>query len=291
MAALFLILAHLAADFYLQSDTMVSDKRKYLGKHILHHFVCTAAVLMSTAFIYQNSFNLLHQLLLPLLFITGTHAIIDYGKILLIDREVSSKQGNQSKLAFFILDQLFHIAMIIAACILFLGMAPGNTAQTVLNVFQTNYSPGLLNGMLSAFIILILATTVSGHMIRILLGSLPSQMLTFEGKYGFKNERREKDPLIKGLDQKLWTEEYNYMVFSKHDLSRGVWIGYIERLLVMILTFLSAYPAIGFIVAAKAIARFKQLDDREWAEYFLLGTLSSMFLGLLFGILLRAVLL
>ncbi|KEZ50309.1 hypothetical protein AZ46_0206360 [Metabacillus indicus LMG 22858] len=68
-------------------------------------------------------------------------------------------------------------------------------------------------------------------------------------------------------------------------------IGYIERLLVLILTFYSAYPAIGFIVTAKSIARFKQMDDRNWAEYFLLGTLTSMFVGIALGLLLREVLL
>jgi diadenosine tetraphosphate (Ap4A) HIT family hydrolase len=85
-------------------------------------------------------------------------------------------------------------------------------------------------------------------------------------------------------------EEYNYYTFNKHDLSRGKLIGYIERLLVIILTFYSAYPAIAFIVTAKSIARFKQMDDRNWAEYFLLGTLTSMFLGIFFGLLLREVL-
>ena len=34
--------------------------------------------------------------------------------------------------------------------------------------------------------------------------------------------------------------------------------------------------AIGFVVAAKTLARFRQLDDREFAEYYLLGTLASV---------------
>ncbi len=80
------------------------------------------------------------------------------------------------------------------------------------------------------------------------------------------------------------------MVFNKHDMSRGKLIGYIERLLVILLTYYSSYPAIAFIVTAKSIARFKQMDDRDWAEYFLLGTLTSMFIGIMFGILLREIL-
>jgi hypothetical protein len=149
---------------------------------------------------------------------------------------------------------------------------------------------GTINSVLFILIVMILATSVSGHMIKILLGSLPNQLLTFEGKYTFKNERQEAQYAKNHTGNRAITEEYNYTIFSKHDLSRGKLIGYIERLLVIVLTFYSAYPAIGFIVAAKSIARFKQMDDRNWAEYFLLGTLTSMFIGITLGILLREVL-
>jgi hypothetical protein len=60
-------------------------------------------------------------------------------------------------------------------------------------------------------------------------------------------------------------------------------------LLVILLTVVGAYPSIAFIVAAKSIARFKQLEDRNWAEYFLLGTLSSIFLGLMLGLLIKGI--
>lgn len=64
----------------------------------------------------------------------------------------------------------------------------------------------------------------------------------------------------------------------------------IERLLVIILTVIGVYPSIAFIIAAKSIARFKQLDDRNWAGYFLLGTLSSIFLGLVLGLVVQGIL-
>ncbi|MFL6561485.1 MAG: DUF3307 domain-containing protein, partial [Bacillus sp. (in: firmicutes)] len=158
----------------------------------------------------------------------------------------------------------------------------------IVRLFQGQRDLSFIDSVLFIIIIVILATSVSGHIIKIILGSLPNQLLTFEGKYSFKNEHKEADIIHMG--KKGLTEEYNYTIFSKHDLSRGKLIGYIERLLVLLLTFYSAYPAIGFIVAAKSIARFKQMDDRDWAEYFLLGTLTSMFLGITLGILLKVVL-
>ncbi|MGZ4107383.1 MAG: DUF3307 domain-containing protein, partial [Tumebacillaceae bacterium] len=60
---------------------------------------------------------------------------------------------------------------------------------------------------------------------------------------------------------------------------------------VMTLIFAGQYSAIAFIVTAKSLFRFKQLNHREWAEYFLVGTLSSVVLGMACGLLLRLILL
>jgi hypothetical protein len=56
----------------------------------------------------------------------------------------------------------------------------------------------------------------------------------------------------------------------------GATIGALERLLVVVLVLTGAEVAVGLVIAAKTIARFKQLDDRGFAEYYLLGTLASV---------------
>ena len=56
----------------------------------------------------------------------------------------------------------------------------------------------------------------------------------------------------------------------------GSTIGIIERLLISALVLAGGLLAIGLVVAAKTLARFKQLDDRDFAEYYLLGTLASV---------------
>ena len=56
----------------------------------------------------------------------------------------------------------------------------------------------------------------------------------------------------------------------------GATIGVLERLLIVALVLTNATAAVGFVIAAKTIARFKQLDDRQFAEYYLLGTLASV---------------
>ena len=59
----------------------------------------------------------------------------------------------------------------------------------------------------------------------------------------------------------------------------------LERLIVSALVLANASTAVGFVIAAKTLARFKQLDDREFAEYYLLGTLASTAVAILSSLL------
>jgi len=70
----------------------------------------------------------------------------------------------------------------------------------------------------------------------------------------------------------------------------GATIGALERLLIVAFLLTGAEAAIGFVIAAKTIARFKQLDDRGFAEYYLLGTLASVAVALGSGLLALAAL-
>jgi hypothetical protein len=74
------------------------------------------------------------------------------------------------------------------------------------------------------------------------------------------------------------------------EVSRGRTIGVLERALALTLVLAGQYGALGLIVAAKSLARFKALEDREFAEYFLIGTLASLLLALLGGMGMRALL-
>jgi hypothetical protein len=68
----------------------------------------------------------------------------------------------------------------------------------------------------------------------------------------------------------------------------GATIGVIERLLIVVFVLVGADAAIGFVVGAKTIARFKQLDDRDFAEYYLLGTLASVSIAIATALVARA---
>ncbi|MHB8892712.1 MAG: DUF3307 domain-containing protein [Candidatus Limnocylindrales bacterium] len=70
----------------------------------------------------------------------------------------------------------------------------------------------------------------------------------------------------------------------------GATIGALERLLIVVLLLTGAEAAVGFVIAAKTIARFKQLDERGFAEYYLLGTLASVSVAIVTALLAQAAL-
>ena len=82
-------------------------------------------------------------------------------------------------------------------------------------------------------------------------------------KPAIKRDNETDDPI--SIDQ----VEYN----------RGRVIGVLERLMTFFFVINGAYGALGFLIAAKGMTRFKQLDDREFAEYFLIGTFLSIILA------------
>ena len=79
-------------------------------------------------------------------------------------------------------------------------------------------------------------------------------------------ELRPEDVAKKTLSRVSPQVEYN----------RGRIIGVLERVTLFVLISLNQFAAIGFVVAAKALARFQSMDDRDFAEYFLIGTFSSL---------------
>jgi hypothetical protein len=70
----------------------------------------------------------------------------------------------------------------------------------------------------------------------------------------------------------------------------GSTIGILERILIVVFVLTGTDVAIGFVVAAKTLARFRLLDDRDFAEYYLLGTLASVSVAIVTALIGRAAL-
>jgi uncharacterized protein DUF3307 len=70
----------------------------------------------------------------------------------------------------------------------------------------------------------------------------------------------------------------------------GRMIGLIERALIFLAVILRLEALVGFVIAAKAILRLPEVREpshRELAEYYLVGSLASVFWAVLAGVLVR----
>lgn len=70
----------------------------------------------------------------------------------------------------------------------------------------------------------------------------------------------------------------------------GKYIGILERFLILTLVLINQYGVIGFVLAAKSVVRFEGLKDQKFAEYYLIGTLTSTSIALVGGLALRWIL-
>ncbi len=68
-------------------------------------------------------------------------------------------------------------------------------------------------------------------------------------------------------------------------LSMGQTVGFLERLLVYFLVLNGQWAALGLVVAAKAIARFPELKNQDFSDYYLIGTLTSLVVAIASGML------
>lgn len=73
---------------------------------------------------------------------------------------------------------------------------------------------------------------------------------------------------------------WNNAAVDRQELNRGRIIGVIERILFFFFVITGNYASIAFILTAKGLTRFKELDDRNFAEYVLIGTLLSASLSI-----------
>lgn len=72
----------------------------------------------------------------------------------------------------------------------------------------------------------------------------------------------------------------------------GKYIGYLERFIITTFVLLGQYTAISFVLMAKSVFRLnniKNKEDKELAEYIIIGTLASFSIALFIGLLIKCI--
>lgn len=149
----------------------------------------------------------------------------------------------------FVGDQILHVAILFIVTCLWVGATP---PWAVDGVALLAAHRGALLWVCVVYLVTIFA---GGYAIRVLL---PALQVT-EGE---PNRERE--------------------------MRLGMYIGWLERFLLLSAIVAGSPTAAGLIVATKSIVRFKKVErDDAFAEYFLLGTFLSLALALIGGLALR----
>ena len=77
---------------------------------------------------------------------------------------------------------------------------------------------------------------------------------------------------------------------DKEEYDRGKLIGLLERTFLYFLIIFNQIGAIAVIIALKSLARFKELEDKNFAEYFLIGSLLSVLVAVIPAVIIRIIL-
>jgi len=319
-----LVLAHLVADFLLQTHGVVSDKAapgrramRGLGLHGLGVAVCLVP--------FVALFGL--PGLWTLIVITATHVVIDRWKALATRRaearalataHARRATGAASPVALgpawtpapaglFVLDQAAHAAVLGGAWAVWLaGAVPLSGATAAVNAAIGGWDRDVVHEVaLTALVVvsLVIVNVRAGALFVAILVH-PREAVTGAA---MPDEPRPAAPgRVPGSGWRLRLGPLEAVaepvatgavppVAPRDDghaspARVGATIGIIERLLIATFVLTGAEAAIGFVVAAKTLARFRQLDDRDFAEYYLLGTLASVSVALGSALLAAAVL-
>lgn len=287
---LILLLSHLTGDFIFQSNLIAKNKNglnRSMRIHMLHHLILNCLfVLPYWMIVHGLHVRTIASALTMALVLVVFHWFIDVVKVHLtaskwFNRKTMNEWRTPLDLGSFMADQLLHLATIVVVVYWYSSSQWAKSAPVSHPFFFASHlNLPIPDRIVLWCIALILATRFSSIIVQILVHPLTGtspQLI---------EHRITRTTQTDNFQTKL-QDQKSYVVVSASDVSRGRLIGYLERIIIMILIYKGAYSAIGFVVAAKSLVRFKNLDQREWAEYFLVGTLISTLLGLLLGFLLQ----
>ena len=332
-----LVLAHLVADFLLQTDRIARSKagsgRRALGGLVMHGLI-VAACLVPVGLAYGG----------PGWWFVGltalSHVGIDRSKVLLTRRAAASAlaeahrrhEGPQPSdhlgrawtprpAALFVLDQAAHLAVASALwAILLVPAAPLAGWTSTIDGWLGGWDRAVVHDVVSTGVVLASLAIVNVVAAALLVAILvrPVEQSAGETRWGGRVAPAGNPPVIPAsrvaaspirrwsvrigpLDARIEAEpdrrSPDASESERHDSGPmgpnarvGATIGILERILILVFVLTGSEAAVGFVVAAKTLARFRLLDDRDFAEYYLLGTLASVAVAIVSGLVARAAL-
>lgn len=237
------LLGHVIGDYYLQTENMSTNKKMMFYDSKCRNIYIKHILIYSLVQIFL--FKVLLGIDISLIsIICLSHAAIDILKIYL-EKKYSDIIDES---IFYLLDQLFHIIVLFIFSIFVVKM----NIDTVVNYYIKEILE-IINlenyNMINLCIISIILHKPVNVTCKIILGKYKMYL----------SNQNSKDKYQSNL------------------IKAGALIGTLERLIIAIMLYKGDYSAIGLIFAAKSVARYDKISkDKEFAEYYLLGSLLSV---------------
>lgn len=232
---IFLLFLHILGDYYFQTPLLSERKAKSYSAVLQHCLIYSIVCLLALIPVMDA------QLLFAVIIAALSHLMIDNAKLCYIDYLKKNNQYTAVKeRTIYIADQILHLLSL--TLIAYVMVTEGANIQIA--PFLSNILSTVFPSAKSAFIWMVMFLFIwkpANITIRYLLS-------IYKPSY--------KDGSDTG--------------------KAGSFIGLLERLLILILLSINQFSAIGLVLTAKSIARYDKISkDKEFAEYYLLGTLLS----------------
>lgn len=280
------LIAHFTADFLLQSNHMIQLKKTNLHQGLIRHTTAHFMVTLFAVLLYiflSDSVTATIEYLFAAVLITLIHYGFDWAK------ESLGNKYNQviASASLFIVDQILHVVSIIFVLEM-VDLISVNFNQVkigFLDFLFGNLAFSDLSKLLLLLIVIFIATQGAGYFLGIVLKNLSTNPVLQKGMYNIANEQTEIKTMFneKGERANEITSIKTEQFLKDSPKKIGRYIGMIERLLIMIFIVQGTPQGLTFLIAVKSLTRFKQFENKRFAEYYLIGSLLSALIAVVLG--------
>ncbi|HBN85444.1 MAG TPA: hypothetical protein DDZ89_16560 [Clostridiales bacterium] len=237
-------IGHISGDFYLSKDP-VNGKINKFSKLLVH-----TGVYIIPFIILFLLFGRSYGLFMVFLWICTAHFLIDLVGFFISKSRFTKKlnsKSNQCGLANYAIDEFLHILFTLLIGIYFSNPTFNIISVPFINDFLKVVNLDLTRALKWVLLVLCIYKPVN---------------ITFVKAFShYKPLEKEESVDVK---------------------KAGAVIGFLERFLIIIFINIQQYSAIGLILTAKSIARYDSISkSQDFAEYYLIGTLSSLLSAIL----------
>ena len=289
------VLAHLIADFVLQNDWIALNKGRAdrtglsaLAVHGAHVGFCLIPAVLAFGF----------PGLVYLALVVGSHMAVDRWKVVATRRTVANAQelarrraaatgpgvdAGRSPLGvawtpipglLFLADQVLHLTIAIVGWLVILeGAAVLPQFVDFANAVLRDWDRSAVHATMLTGVVAISLFVVNTRGAFYFVASLVTPRELPETQVPGAGQPASPSTLPAGTAARV-----------------GTTIATLERLLIVALLLAGAPIVIGFVILVDTVARFRQLDDRAYVEFHLLGSFASLFVAIGSGMIAQAAL-